>query len=58
MCLCVKSTVYILQGNCDEGGNKMLFDKNRNSWETFSSIFVYSVLDMENIVCRFVHENK
>jgi len=42
----------------EEGGNKMLFDKNRNSWETFSSIFVYSVLDMENIVCRFVHENK
>ena len=49
---------FIFYRETGEGGNKILFDKNRNSWETFSSIFVYSVLDMENIVCRFVHENK
>ena len=49
---------FIFYRETEEGGNKILFDKNRNSWETFSSIFVYSVLDMENIVCRFVHENE
>ena len=49
---------FIFYRETEEGRKKILFDKNRNSWETFSSIFVYSVLDMENIVCRFVHENK